>query len=282
MTFERNRLVTMLEEGHVPLGIQSFTGNHALIEVLGHTGFDWVMIDTEHCGLNPRAIEDTVRAADAVGLVPIVRIPDADDSTAIRRALEAGADGLIVPMVKSVADVDLVREAAFFPPQGVRGICPAVRAGGYSFSTFPEYAAWNNENILIIPLIEHPTAIENIAEICAHEAVRIIVFGAGDLAFAMGEGNRMMGAPAVQEAYRTVLATAKEHGVSVVGGPVLEPTAEACAKALDDGIEVFCLGLDVMAFRSWCEDTVASLDKAVAASSTMSRSAAPVSGFPGR
>jgi hypothetical protein len=69
--------------------------------------------------------------------------------------------------------------------------------------------------------------------------------------------------------------------VSVIGGPVLTPTAEACAKALEDGIEVFCLGLDVMAFRSWCEDTVAALDKAVA-SSAKSRPVAPASGFTGK
>jgi 2-keto-3-deoxy-L-rhamnonate aldolase RhmA len=279
--FTRSRLVEMVERGQVPLGIQCFTGDHALIEVLGRTGFDWVMLDTEHCGQNPRAIEDAVRAADGVGLVPIVRIPEASDGTAVRRSLEAGAQGLIVPMVKSAADVDVVHGAAYFPPQGNRGICPAVRAGGYSFLSFPEYAAWNNENVLIIPLIEHPTAIENIEEICAHPSVRMVTFGAGDLAYAMGESTQMLGSPRVQEAYRKVLSVAKSHGVSVIGGPVLTPTAEACAKALEDGIEVFCLGLDVMAFRSWCEDTVAALDKAVA-SSAKSRPVAPASGFTGK
>ncbi|NUR98149.1 MAG: hypothetical protein HOV67_23205 [Kribbellaceae bacterium] len=279
--FARNPLLTKIETGVVPLGIQCFTGNHALIEVMGRTGFDFVMLDTEHSGTNPRAIEDAVRAADGAGLVPIVRIPEARDETAVRRSLEAGAQGLIVPMVKSAADVDTVLDAALFPPAGRRGICPAVRAGGYSFSTFPEYAAWNNANTMIIPLIEHPDGVANIEEICAHEAVRMITFGAGDLAYAMGEGTAMLGSPKVRKAYRTVLATAKEHGVAVMGGPVLEPTPEACAKAIEDGVTVFCLGLDVMAFRSWCESTVAALGKAVAGSA-LTRPPAPASGFPGR
>ncbi|RAX43723.1 hypothetical protein DQ354_19240 [Arthrobacter sp. AQ5-06] len=280
--YERNRLITMIKSQQVPLGMQCFTGNHALIEVLGNTGFDFVMLDSEHCGMNPRAMEDAVRAADGVGLVSIIRVPELHDETAIRRSLEAGAQALMVPMVKSAANVKAVTDAAFFPPLGSRGICPAVRAAGYSFRTFPEYAEWNNANALIIPLIEHPDAVENIDEICALDEVKIIVFGQGDLAFAMGEGNQMLKSPKVQEAYRRVLKAAANHGVAVMGGPVLEPSAEGCAKALEDGIKIFCLGLDIMAFRSFCEDTVQAANKAVAGTSNYSRPAAPDSGFPGR
>jgi 2-dehydro-3-deoxyglucarate aldolase/4-hydroxy-2-oxoheptanedioate aldolase len=280
--YEGNRLTMMIKNNLVPLGMQCFTGNHALIEVLGHTGFDFVMLDSEHCGINPRAIEDTVRAADCAGLVPIVRIPEAHDGTAIRRALEAGAQGLIIPMVKSAADIRTVADSAMFPPLGRRGICPAVRAAGYSFRSFSEYAAWNNENILLIPLIEHPDAVENIDEICADENVHIITFGAGDLAYALGEGTQMLKGAEVQAAYARVRAAASRHGVAVMGGPVLEPTVEGCQQALKDGVSVFCLGLDVLGFRSFCEDTVRSLNAAVDASDVYHRPPAPASGFPGR
>jgi 2-keto-3-deoxy-L-rhamnonate aldolase RhmA len=276
--FERNRLLTMIDQAIVPLGMQCFTGNHALIEVLGLTGFDFVMLDSEHSGINPRGIEDAIRAAAGVGLVAIVRIPEVSDETAIRRSLEAGAEGLIIPMVKSAADVARVVDAAYFPPVGRRGICPAVRAAGYSFRSFPEYAEWNNSNVLIIPLIEHPEAIDRIDEICAVEQVRMVTFGAGDLAYAMGEGTRMVGSPKVEAAYRRVLEAAKRHGVAVMGGPVLDPTAEGCRRALDDGVNVFCLGLDILGFRSFCEDTVKSLNAAVEGSA-FSRMPAPASAF---
>jgi 2-keto-3-deoxy-L-rhamnonate aldolase RhmA len=277
--FESNRLLEMIARNVVPLGMQCFTGNHALIEVLGLTGFDFVMLDTEHCALNPRGIEDSVRAAEGAGLVPIVRIPEASDETAIRRSLEAGAQGLIVPMVKTAADVRRVLDAAMFPPLGQRGICPAVRAAGYSFRSFGEYASWNNDNVLVIPLIENPAAVDNIDEICALECVHIITFGAGDLAYAMGEGTEMLASPLVQDAYRRVRLAAKRHDVALMGGPVLEPTAEACRAALQDGVNVFCLGLDILGFRRFCEDTVLALGAAVTGTS-YGRPTVPASGFP--
>jgi 2-keto-3-deoxy-L-rhamnonate aldolase RhmA len=279
--FESNRLLEMIARNVIPLGMQCFTGNHALIEVLGLTGFDFVMLDTEHSALNSRGMEDSVRAADGVGLVPIVRIPETFDETAIRRSLEAGAQGLIVPMVRSGADVQRVLDAAMFPPLGKRGICPAVRAAGYSFRSFGEYADRNNQNVLVIPLIEHPDAVENIDEICALEHVRIITFGAGDLAYAMGEGTEMLASSSVQDAYGRVRRAARRHDVFLMGGPVLEPTTDACRAALEDGVNVFCLGLDILGFRLFCENTVHALGAAVAGT-PYSRSAAPDSGFPGR
>jgi len=278
--FEANRLLKMIDAKVVPLGMQCFTGNDALIEVLGLTGFDFVMLDSEHCAINPRGIEDQVRTAQLAGLVPIVRIPELSDETAIRRSLEAGAEGLIVPMVKSAADVQRVLDSALFPPLGTRGICPAVRAAGYSFRTFGEYAEWNNSNVLVIPLIEHPDGVDHIDEICAVEQVRIVTFGAGDLAYAMGEGTKMLKSPLVQDAYRRVREAAKRHGVAVMGGPVLEPTTESCRDALDDGVSIFCLGLDILGFRRFCEDTVQALDSALRGTA-YTRPAAPASGFPG-
>jgi 2-keto-3-deoxy-L-rhamnonate aldolase RhmA len=213
--------------------------------------------------------------------VPLVRVPDRTNDTDIRRALEAGAKGLFLPMVRSAQDVRQAADAAFFPPKGQRGICPSIRAAGYNFRSFAQYAAWNNDEVALIPMIEHPEGVDNIDEICALEDVRIIVFGAGDLAYAMGEGTLMMKSPKVQAAYRKVLASAKRHGVAVIGGPVLDPTPFSCRKALDDGVNVFCLGLDTLAFRRICEDYVSALNISVAGSG-YSRAEAPASGFQDR
>jgi len=278
--YKNNRLMSMLELGEVPVGMQCFTGNHALIEVLGLTGFDYVWLDSEHCDINPRALEDTVRTADGVGLVTLVRIPEPNDVTAARRALEAGAHGLVLPMIRSAADVRGILDGVIYPPDGQRGICPAYRAAGYSIRSFGAYAQESNDNIVLIPLIETLDAIDNIDEICAVEQVKVIGFAAGELAFAMGAGARMHSSPEVREAYGRVKAAAERHGVVLLGGPILDPSADSCAKALNEGIRVFCLGLDVMAFRRVCEDTINSLNKAVAGSTIWSRPPAPESGFP--
>ncbi|MES2258243.1 MAG: aldolase/citrate lyase family protein [Pseudomonadota bacterium] len=280
-SFPENRLLKMLADKQVPLGMQCFTGSPELIEVMGHTGFDFVMLDAEHSGNNPRAMEALIRTADAAGLVSLVRVPDRHNETDIRRALEAGAHGLFIPMVRSAKDVEFAARAAFFPPLGMRGICPSVRAARYAFSSFEEFTHWNNTQTLIIPMIEHPEAVDNIDEICARDDVRMVVFGAGDLCYAMGHGTLMMKSPEVQAAYRKVLDSARRHGVAVIGGPVLDPTAAACRKSLDDGVTVFCLGLDTLGFRRFCEQTVNELHRGVAGSA-YTRPVPPASGFHAR
>ena len=279
--FKPNRLIEMLARGEIPLGMQCFTGDPALVEVLGLTGFDFVMLDCEHSGNNARGLEGLIRVSEQAGLAPFVRVPDRANEADIRRALEAGASGIFLPMVRSAEDVKRAADAAFFPPRGSRGICPAIRAAGYSLRTFEEYAAWNNREVVLIPMIEHPTAVENIDEICAMEEVKIIVFGGGDLSYAMGEGTSMMKSPRVQDAYRKVLASAKQHGVAVIGGPILDPTPASCRKALDDGITVFCLGLDTLGFRRFCEQTVEALNSGLEGTNYR-RAPAPDSGFPAR
>jgi 2-keto-3-deoxy-L-rhamnonate aldolase RhmA len=278
--FEKNRLTAMVRNKQVPLGMQCFTADPALIEVLGLTGFDFVMIDTEHSGNNPRALEDTVRVADGVGLITLVRVSEHSNTGDIHRALEAGAHGVFLPLVNNVEDVRAAADAAYFPPKGTRGICPSVRAARYNWKSFEQYSAWNNAEVLLIPMIERPSAVDNIDEICALDEVQMLVFAAGDLAYAMNEGSLMMESKLVQEAYRKVLDAAKRHNVAVIGGPLLDPTPAGCRKALDDGVKVFCLGLDVLGFRRICEQYVGALNAGISGTD-YSRAPAPASGFKG-
>ncbi len=276
--YEKNRIMAMLNAKQVPLGMQVFTGHGALVEILGLTGFDFVMIDTEHSNNDARKLEDLLRAADNVGLTTFVRVSKHDDDSDIHRAIEAGAMGVFLPLIKTADDIKRAADAAFFPMKGKRGVCPSLRAGRYNWANFEEYAQWNNENVLLIPMIEQVEALDNIEEICALGEVKIIVFAAGDLAYAMGEASKMMESPKVQAAYRTVLDAAKRHNVHVMGGPVLDPTPEACRKALETGVTIMCLGLDTMVFRKSCENIVEALNAGVEGSA-FSRPAAPASGF---
>lgn len=275
-----NRIEAMLARKQVPLGMQVFTGHSALIEIIGLTGYDFIMIDCEHSRNNARQLEDQIIAADSVGLFTFVRVSRHEDESDIHRAIEAGAGGVFLPLIRSADDIQRAADAAYFPPKGTRGVCPSLRGAKYNWRDFDAYAARNNEEVMLVPMIERVEAVENIEAICAHPDVKIIVFAPGDLAYALGEKSGMMRGPKIQEAYRTVLAAARRHGVAVMGGPVLAPTAEACRKAIDDGITIFCLGLDTMAFRSWCENTVDALNAGVTGTD-LTRPAAPPSGFPG-
>src|SRR5260370_15853583 len=117
----KNTLLKLLAQKTVPIGIQCCTSDDKLIEVIGKTGFDYVWLDTEHSALNPRALEQTIRTCEAAGVIPLVRIPDPQDGTSARRALEAGAEAVIIPMVRSAADVHRVLDALQFPLRWRRG-----------------------------------------------------------------------------------------------------------------------------------------------------------------
>ncbi|WNV92011.1 aldolase/citrate lyase family protein [Umezawaea sp. Da 62-37] len=270
----------MLDEGEVPIGMQCFTGDHTLIEVLGATGFDYVWLDSEHSPLDPRALEDTMRTCEVAGLVPLVRIPNPGDTTSARRALEAGAAAVVLPMVRSAADVLGVVDALTFPPHGTRGLCPALRVSGYTVVGMQAHMRDNDAELAVIPMIETLEAVADIEAICAIDQVKMLVFAAGELAFAMGEGPAMHSSAKIRQAQRTVAEAARRHGVALIGGPILNPSEETCAAALATGISVLCIGLDVLAFRQVCENTVAAANAAVAATAGLTRPPAPASGFP--
>lgn len=274
-----NKILEMLQDKRIPLGMQVFTGHHSIIEILGLTGYDFVMLDTEHSPNNARQLESQMIAAENAGLFTFVRVSRHDDESDIHRAIEAGAGGIFLPLIRSAEDIQFAANAAFFPPKGKRGVCPSFRAARYNWRNFDDYAARNNEDVLLVPMIEGPEAVANIEEICAHEDVKILVFAPGDLAWALGEQSGFMRGPKVQESYRKVMDAAKRHGVAVVGGPVLAPTPAACRKAIEDGVTIFCLGLDTMAFRSWCEGAVSALNDGLKGTS-FTRPPAPASGFP--
>jgi 2-keto-3-deoxy-L-rhamnonate aldolase RhmA len=279
MFYERNKILAMVKQKKVPLGIQCFTGSPALVEILGATGFDFVMFDSEHSANDVRAMEELVRTATVAGLASYIRIPDPHNATDVTRALESGAEGLVLPEVHSVEDINAAANAAYFPPKGARGICPSTRSANYNFRRFVEFAEHNNSAVTLVPEIENRDGVAHIDEICRHPDVHMVIFGQGDLAFSRGEGNAMDRGPQTAQDYQTVLTVAKNHGVAVIGGPVLVPTAEACRQALQAGVTVFCLGLDSMAFRGWCEDTVRALAEGVQGVSEWTRPPKPESGF---
>jgi|GEM_PF-3492901 len=276
----RQSLLELVRDGIVPVGMQSFTGNHSLIEVMGAAGFDYVWLDTEHSSIDPRGLEDTMRACELAGLLALLRIPDPHDHTSARRALEAGAHGVIMPMVRTADDVRSMTTALTFPPNGTRGLCPGLRVPGFSLTEFNDYMRESDANLLIIPMIETVEALENVDEIFALEHVSATVFAMGELSFAMGEGPYSPTNARIRRAQEKVHAAAKRHGVAIIGGDMFNTTVDNYVRALDDDVSILCVGIDVMSFRKMCEDIVIAVDTAVASSPAKHRPAQAPSGFP--
>src|SRR3712207_4730512 len=122
----------------------------ALVEMCGHAGFDFVIIDNEHGPASLETTENLIRAARVAGTIPIVRAFEPE----LTRVLDAGASGVLVPQVNSPEEARKIVSLCRYPPAGCRGAAMTTRAGGYSFHAGREQIQRMNEGIAIIAMIE--------------------------------------------------------------------------------------------------------------------------------
>jgi 2-keto-3-deoxy-L-rhamnonate aldolase RhmA len=238
--------------------MQSFSGSPALVEIIGRAGFDFVMLDTEHACIDHAQVETLVRAADAVDLTTLIRVA-ANEPMLIRKALEAGAAGVVIPQVRSAEEVASAVDAARFPPDGSRGSCVAVRGTGYSIEGWDDYARWTNENVYVVPILEHPDAIEAARAICAVDGVEIVLFGPGDLGLALGLGAAGMNHPHLQRLLDQLIDIARASGTLVMCVPFPDLSPEACRSLIERGVAVLLHSIDELLFSLLCREISAEL-----------------------
>ncbi len=172
-----------ISEGPV-FGPFSKTSDPAIVETLGHAGFDFIILDTEHGPNSIETVQDLIRAAQIVGMAPIVRIASGNYEM-IGKALDVGAAGVQVPQISCADDVRAAVEHAKFAPLGMRGVCRYVRAAGYSSMNKADYFRRANEALLIIQ-IEGQAALDNLEDILSVEGVDIVFVGPYDLSQSLG------------------------------------------------------------------------------------------------
>ena len=131
-----NRFKNALKQGRTVFGMAVYSYSPTLVEVIGHSGFDFVFLDSEHTPLGVDAsLEHLVRAADVANTSVILRIKGNDEHL-IRNAFEMGVDGVVIPHMKVKADAEMAVKSAKFPPFGIRGAAAEVRSANYGASDF--------------------------------------------------------------------------------------------------------------------------------------------------
>jgi 4-hydroxy-2-oxoheptanedioate aldolase len=190
-------------------------------EIIGKAGFDWVLIDMQHGCMGYETAVEMIRAIDLGPSVPIVRVP-ANDPAMIGRMLDAGAMGIIVPMINSAEEARAVVDACRYPPLGQRSLGPfrvQVRDGR-------KYVPEANERIAVIPMIETLSALEAVEEIAAVPGVDALFVGPFDLSFALGlRPGDNDGEPAFDDAVTRIGKAARASGIAtaVLSNPQLAP-----------------------------------------------------------
>lgn len=193
------------------------------IELAGASGLDAVIIDTEHGPDGGFELEHHLRAAQAARVPALVRIPNADPAR-ILRALDAGADGVVVAHVRDGEEAARVVDAAYYPPAGHRGLALTTRAGGHGTIALSEHLSRAAEQTVVVVQIEDADAVDRSAEILGVGGVDAVLIGATDLSISLGSAGQPEH-PRVQSAIEKIRGAARGNGVAIA--EVVSTPAEA-------------------------------------------------------
>ena len=247
-----NKLKSALAEGNVVCGIAVMSRSPIMVEILGYSGFDFCFIDTEHTPIgSDLTLEHLMRAAEASGIVPLVRVKENREHY-IRNALEAGAQGVVIPHVATGEDAERAVSYARFPLRGIRGADPTVRSARYRCGEFnwEEFIRQSNEEAMVIPLLEDKEFLANLDEILSVEGIDAVCFGPTDYALSLGlnllyDYNH----PKLAEAFDAVVKGAGASGMPVLSA-VNPPTVEQASKLTEQGVRFLLFGSDIALISS--------------------------------
>lgn len=179
-----NHLKRSLRDGKETTGAWALMGSAIATEILSRAGFDWLIIDMEHGANDITTVVAQLHAMKGSPALPIIRVPW-NDLVIIKRVLDIGAYGVLIPYVNTKAEAEAAVQACKYPPEGVRGIAGSTRAGWFGQKAM-DYFTSANEEILIITQVETLEAVENLDEILEVPGIDVIFVGPGDLSTNMG------------------------------------------------------------------------------------------------
>jgi 4-hydroxy-2-oxoheptanedioate aldolase len=181
-----NALRALLERGEIAVGTFLNFPDPALVEFTGHSGFDWILFDAEHEGVGVPECYDLVRAADAVGLATVIRVPLNSPDVLLAYA-ETGASAVLAPHISSGDAARLLVSSLAFPPLGNRGVSINARAANYGLTQTPgEYLAAGRHHTIPMALLEDDMEPADLDAVLGVAGLDVFAIGPGDLAASMG------------------------------------------------------------------------------------------------
>ena len=214
------------------------------VEVMALAGFEWLVVDIEHTSLNLQTTENLIRTIQANDMKALVRVSK-NEEVIIKKVLDMGADGIVVPMVSSKQDALQAVNYAKYPPQGKRGV-GLYRASGYG-TKFKEYKKWLNDELVIIAQIEHIDAVDNMDEILLVDGIDGTLIGPYDLSGSMGYPGEFE-RDDVKNAIQKILAKCKEHNIPS-GFHVVDTEPEKLQSKINQGCTFLAYGIDYLFLR---------------------------------
>jgi 4-hydroxy-2-oxoheptanedioate aldolase len=245
-----NRLREKLGAGQTCVGplFQEFWSPE-LFEFCALAGFDFLIADGEHAGVDPQAVRNLARAAQGAGATALLRVPNGEASLVLRY-LDAGVEGLILPHCNSAADAEAFVRACRYPPRGIRGAANSSRAAGYGFTQTPlEHLDQSDRAVLCLALIEEPRAVEALPDILRVDGLDGCFVGAGDMALILG--RQYFGGATMHPEVRRLVDRAIDLTLGA-GKAVMYPAATGAeARAMSErGVRLITMNFGVLARRA--------------------------------
>jgi len=245
------RLKEKLNNRELTVGSWITLAHPAIAEIMAKAGFDWLTVDLEHSVITIREAEELIRVIDLCGVVPLVRL-SANDSVQIKRVMDAGAHGVIVPMVNSAEEARRAVESVRYPPEGKRSVGLA-RAQVYG-NSFERYKEWLNQESIVIVQIEHIKAVENLDAILSVEGVDGFIVGPYDLSGSLGIpgqfDNELM-----SEAMSKI-NTFMRSSSKIPGYHVVEPDVDKLQQRVREGYRFLAYSVDIRMLDTCCRSAI--------------------------
>jgi 4-hydroxy-2-oxoheptanedioate aldolase len=233
-----NHLKRALREGRPQLGLWSSLSSHISVEVIAGSGFDWILLDTEHSPNELTMVHSQLQAMMGSTASPMVR-PAWNDAVLFKRLLDVGVQSLLVPWVQNAEEARIAVAATRYPPEGVRGVATTTRANRYG--RVKDYLKRVHDEICVVVQIETRVALGNLEAIAAVDGIDGLFIGPSDLAADMGHlGNSAHPEvrAAIDDAIRRIRTAGKAAGI-------LAPVEADARHWLELGCQLVAVGSDV-------------------------------------
>jgi len=230
----------------------------AIAEIMASSGFHWLAVDLEHSVITIKEAEELIRVIELSNVSPLVRLTS-NNPDQIKRVMDAGSHGIIVPMVNSKEDAIQAVRAVKYPEQGTRGIGLA-RAHGYG-AEFSDYYEWQKNSSVVIVQVEHIDSVNNLEEILSVEGVDGYIVGPYDLTGSMGIPGQFD-----HPDFVSIMERISDVGkrLNKVGGiHLVEPDENRLQKLLAEGYKFIAYSVDIRMLDNVCRKGIESVKEMI-------------------
>lgn len=249
-------LKSKINSGELSIGSWITLSHPAIAEIFSKAGFDWLAVDLEHSVITIKEAEELIRVISLYGITPLVRLTS-NNSDQIKRVMDAGSHGVIVPMVNSAEDALAAIKAVKYPPQGYRGFGLA-RAQSYGHG-FNDYLDWQQKNSIVIVQIEHIDAVKNLESIFSIKDVDGFIIGPYDLSGSMGIAGQF-NHPDLLKVMTKIQKIGTKYN-KAGGIHIVEPSPSELKLKIEEGHKFIAYSVDIRMLDRACREGLNIINK---------------------